>query len=46
MLDPLEAPSDVYWDKQNLERLRQTEPMKPEATLEFDDAPEVVVRWR
>lgn len=46
MLDPLEALSDVYWDKQNLERLRQMEPMKPQATLEFDDAPQVVVRWR
>lgn len=46
MLDPLEALSDVYWDKQNLERLRQMEPMKPQATLEFDEAPQVVVRWR
>ncbi len=46
MLDPLEALSDVYWDKQNLERLRQMEPMKPQKTLEFNDAPEVVVRWR
>lgn len=46
MLDPLEALSDVYWDKQNLERLRQMEPMKPQATLEFDDASQVVVRWR
>lgn len=46
MLDPLEALSDVYYDKQYLERLRQMEPMKPQATLEFDDAPEVVVRWR
>lgn len=46
MLDPLEALTDVYWDKQNLERLRQAEPMQPQATLEFDDAPQVVVRWR
>jgi alpha-glucosidase len=46
MLDPLEALSDVYWEKQNFERLRQLEPMKPQATLEFDDASEVVVRWR
>ena len=46
MLDPLEALSDVYWDKQTLERLRQLEPMKPQATLEFDDAAQVVVRWR
>jgi alpha-glucosidase len=46
MLDPLEALSDVYWEKQQLERLRQLEPMKPQATLEFDDASEVVVRWR
>jgi alpha-glucosidase len=46
MLDPLEALSDVYWNKQTLERLRQLEPMQPEATLEFDDAPQVVVRWR
>ena len=46
MLDPLEALSDVYYDKQHLERLRQTEPMKPQATLEFDDASQVVVRWR
>ena len=45
MLDPLEALSDVYWDEQKLESLRQMEPMKPQATLEFDDAPEVVVRW-
>lgn len=44
ILDPLEALSDVYWDKQNLERLRQMEPMKPQATLEIDDASEVVVR--
>lgn len=46
MLDPLEALSDVYWDKQTLERLRQMETMKPQATLEFDDAAQVVVRWR
>ena len=46
MLDPLEALSDVYYDKQHLERLRQMEPMKPQATLEFDDASQVVVRWR
>ncbi|HEV8329896.1 MAG TPA: TIM-barrel domain-containing protein [Steroidobacteraceae bacterium] len=46
MLDPLEALSDVYWDKQTLDRLRQMEPMKPQATLEFDDAAQVVVRWR
>lgn len=46
MLDPLDALSDVYYDKQHLESLRQLEPMKPQATLEFDDAPEVVVRWR
>ena len=46
MLDPLEALSDVYYDKQQLERLRQAEPMKPQATLEFDDASQVVVRWR
>jgi hypothetical protein len=46
MLDPLEALSDVYWDKQMLEGLRQSEPMKPQATLEFDDAAEIVVRWR
>lgn len=46
MLDPLEALSDVYWDKQTLERLRQQEPMKPQATLEFADAAQVVVRWR
>jgi alpha-glucosidase len=46
MLDPLEALSDVYWNKQMLEDLRQREPMKPQATLEFDDAPEIVVRWR
>jgi alpha-glucosidase len=36
----------VYYDKQQLERLRAMEPMKPQATLEFDDAPDVVVRWR
>ena len=46
MLDPLEALRDVYWDRQQLERLRQLEPMKPQPTLEFDDAPEVVVRLR
>jgi len=46
MLDPLEALSDVYWDKTHFENLRLQEPMKPQATLEFDDAPEVVVRWR
>ena len=46
MLDPLEALSDVYWNKQQLDSLRQMEPMKPQETLEFDDAPEVVVRWR
>ena len=45
MLDPLEELSDVYWDKQNLERLRQLEPIKPQATLEFDDAEQLVVRW-
>ncbi|HEY7642387.1 MAG TPA: TIM-barrel domain-containing protein [Steroidobacteraceae bacterium] len=46
MLDPLAALSDVYWDKHTLERLRGLEPMKPQATLEFDDAAQVVVRWR
>jgi alpha-glucosidase len=46
MLDPLEALRDVYWDQQQLERLRQMEPMKPQATLEFDDASQIVVRWR
>ena len=46
MLDPLEALNDVYWNKQQLDSLRQMEPMKPQETLEFDDAPEVVVRWR
>ena len=46
MLDPLEALSDVYYDKQHLERLQQAEPMKPQATLEFDEASQVVVRWR
>jgi len=46
MLDPLEALTDVYWDKQTLERLRQSEPMKPQAMLEFDDASQIVVRWR
>jgi alpha-glucosidase len=46
MLDPLEALNDVYWDKQTLERLRQMEPMKAQATLEFDDAAQIVVRWR
>jgi alpha-glucosidase len=46
MLDPLEALSDVYWDKQQIERLRQSELMKPQATMEFDDAAEIVVRWR
>lgn len=46
MLDPLDGLSDIYYDKQYLERLRQMEPMKPQATLEFDDAPQVVVRWR
>jgi alpha-glucosidase len=46
MLDPLEALSDVYWDKQQLEGLRQMEPMQPQATLEFDDTSQVVVRWR
>ncbi len=46
MLDPLEALADVYYDKQHLERLRQMETMRPQATLEFDDAPEVVVSLR
>jgi hypothetical protein len=46
MLDPLEALSDVYYDKQYLAGLRQLETMEPQATLEFDDAREVVVRWR
>jgi alpha-glucosidase len=46
MLDPLAALGDVYWNKQQLESLRALEPMKPQATLEFDDAPDVVVRWR
>ena len=45
MLDPLEALSDVYYDKQYLESLRKVEVMKPQATLEFDDASQVVVRW-
>jgi alpha-glucosidase len=45
MLDPLAALDDVYWDKGMLERLREAEPMPPQATLEFDDAAEVVVSW-
>lgn len=45
MLDPLEALSDVYYDKQHLESLRQAEAMKPQSTLDFDDASQVVVRW-
>jgi alpha-glucosidase len=44
MLDPLEALSDVYYDEGYLESLRQAEPMKPQATLEFDDSVEIVVR--
>ena len=43
MLDPLEALSDVYYDKSYYASLRQAEPMKPQATLEFDDAAEIVV---
>ena len=46
MLDPLDALSDVYWNKQQLESLRQMEPMKPQAILEFNDTPEIVLRWR
>ena len=46
MLDPLQALSDVYWDKGYLDGLRQQEPMKPQAVLEFDDAPEIRVRLR
>jgi alpha-glucosidase len=46
MLDPLAALSDVYYDEGYLESLRRMEPMKRQATLEFDDAAEVVVRWR
>lgn len=46
MLDPLAELSDVYWDKRALESLRQSEPMEPQSSLEFDDAPEIVVRWR
>lgn len=38
MLDPLDALSDVYYDEEYLEGLRQLEPMKPQAILEFDDA--------
>ncbi|MGH8264160.1 MAG: DUF5110 domain-containing protein [Steroidobacteraceae bacterium] len=45
MLDPLEILSDLYWDKQKLERLRAAEAMRPQATLEFDDASQIVVRW-
>jgi len=46
MLDPLEALSDVYYDKGYYTSLRQAEPMKPQATLEFDDAAEIVVHIR
>ena len=46
MLDPLEALSDVYYDKSYYASLRQAEPMKPQATLEFDDAAEIVVHIR
>ena len=46
MLDPLEALSDVYYDKSYYASLRQAEPMKPQATLEFDDAAEIVVHVR
>ena len=46
MLDPLEALRRVYWNRQQLESLRQMERMKPQTTLEFDDAAEVMVRWR
>ena len=44
MLDPLEALADVYYDERYLESLRQMEPMKPQAILEFDDAERIVVR--
>jgi hypothetical protein len=46
MLDPLEALSDVYYDEGYLESLRQLEPMKPQAILEFEDAEQIVVRLR
>ena len=46
MLDPLEALSDVYYDKQMLARLRKAETIKPQTTLEFDDASRIEVRWR
>jgi alpha-glucosidase len=45
MLDPLEALSDVYYDKQHLAELRAAEPMKPQSMLQFDDAREVVLHW-
>lgn len=44
--DPLQALSDVYYDKVFLKGLQQAEVMKPQSILEFDDAREVVVRWR
>jgi alpha-glucosidase len=46
MLDPLAALADVYWDKATLERLRSAEPMAAQSTIDFDDAPEVVVQLR
>jgi alpha-glucosidase len=46
MLDPLEALSDVYYDKAYYESLRQKETMKPQATLEFDDAAQILVQLR
>jgi alpha-glucosidase len=46
MLDPLDALSDVYYDKALLESLRQKELMKPQATLELDDAEKILVRLR
>ena len=46
MLDPLTALNDVYYDKAMLARLRSAETMRPQTTLEFDDAPELTVRWR
>jgi alpha-glucosidase len=46
MLDPLDALSDVYWNKQQLEALREKELMKPQAVLEFDGTQQITVRWR
>lgn len=46
ILDPLRLLQDVYYEKARVQRLRDDEQMRVQTAVEFDNAPEITVRWR